>query len=220
MNRWIDLETAHGPVRAWRCDPGGPSRGAVVVIQEIFGVNGHIRDVAGQLAQDGFVAVAPSFFDPIEPGIELDYDKTGIARGLKLANTVGLETAIDVVGTFVEQLQSEGFRTGVVGFCWGGTVALLGNTRLGLPAVSYYGARNVPFLDESLRAPMQFHFGKRDRSITAADVQLHRSKHPGATVHVYPAGHGFNCDLRNDHEPTSAALAWQRTTDFFAENLR
>ena len=122
--------------------------------------------------------------------------------------------------TLAEALQSEGLRTGIVGFCWGGTVVLLGNTRLGLPAVSYYGARNMPFIDEPLRAPMQFHFGERDRSIPATDVQLHRDRYPGATVHVYPAGHGFHCDLRDDHEPASAALAWQRTTDFFAENLR
>ncbi|MGY0798351.1 dienelactone hydrolase family protein [Lysobacter sp. A286] len=220
MNRWIDLETPHGPVRARRCEPAGPSRGAVVVIQEIFGVNRHIRHVAEQFAQDGFIAMAPALFDPIEKAVELDYDAAGIARGRKLANAVGMETAVDVVGTAADQLHSEGLRTAAVGFCWGGTVALLANTRLGLPAVSYYGARNVPFLDEPLRAPIQFHFGQRDRNISAADVQLHRDKHPGATVHVYPAGHGFNCELRDDHEPASATLAWQRTTGFLAENLR
>ncbi|MGY0619786.1 dienelactone hydrolase family protein [Lysobacter sp. A378] len=220
MNRWIDLETTHGPVRAWRCEPAGPSRGAVVVIQEIFGVNRHIRHVAEQIAQAGFIAVAPALFDPVEKSVELDYDAAGIARGRKLVNAVGMETAVDMVAAAANQLQSEGLRTGAVGFCWGGTVALLANTRLGLPAVSYYGARNVPFLDEPLRAPMQFHFGQRDRNISAADVQLHRDKHPGATVHVYPAGHGFNCEMRDDHEPASATLAWQRTTEFFAENLR
>ncbi|MGY0557153.1 dienelactone hydrolase family protein [Lysobacter sp. A421] len=220
MNRWIDLETTHGPVRAWRCEPAGPSRGAVVVIQEIFGVNRHIRHVAEQIAQAGFIAVAPALFDPVEKSVELDYDAAGIARGRKLVNAVGMETAVEMVAAAANQLQSEGLRTGAVGFCWGGTVALLANTRLGLPAVSYYGARNVPFLDEPLRAPMQFHFGQRDRNISAADVQLHRDKHPGATVHVYPAGHGFNCEMRDDHEPASATLAWQRTTEFFAENLR
>jgi carboxymethylenebutenolidase len=111
----------------------------------------------------------------------------------------------------------DGARVGVVGFCWGGTVAYLANTRLGLPAVSYYGARNVPYLDEALRAPMMFHFGGRDASIEPADVELHRVKHPDAAVHVYPAaGHAFNRDVDpKAYEPESARLAHRRTLELF-----
>lgn len=221
MNRWIDLETPHGAIRGWRCEPAGPSRGAVVVVQEIFGLNGHIRDVAARFADAGFLALAPALFDPVERGVELDYDHAGVDRGRALTAKLGFDRAVDLVGTAAHSLQAEGLRTGVVGFCWGGTLAMLANTRLGLPAVSYYGGRSVPFLDEPLRAPMLFHFGERDPIIPPADVALHREKHPGASIHVYPAGHGFNCELRGqDFAPEAAALAWERTTAFFSDNLR
>lgn len=221
MSHWIEIETAHGPVRAWRADPGGPSRGAVVVIQEIFGLNRHIRSVADRLAAAGFVALAPALFDPVERDVELDYDAAGIARGRELTAALGFERALGLVEASANLLQLEGLRTGVVGFCWGGTLALLANTRLGLPAVGYYGARSMPFLDEPLRAPMQFHFGGRDSSIPPENVAAHREKYPAAGVHVYPeAGHGFNCELRADYEPGSARLAWERSLAFFAENLR
>jgi len=220
MNRWIDIETPHGPIRGWRCEPAGPSRGAVVVVQEIFGLNGHIRSVAEHFAADGFIAVAPALFDPVERGVELGYDQPGIARGRELTGALGFDRALDLVNATASGLQSEGLRTGVTGFCWGGTVALLANTRLALPAVSYYGGRSVPFLEEPLRAPMLFHFGEHDPIIPPEHAALHRERHPGATIHVYPAGHGFNCDVRDDFEPASAASAWQRTTDFLTEALR
>jgi carboxymethylenebutenolidase len=107
----------------------------------------------------------------------------------------------------------------VVGYCWGGTVAYLANTRLGMPAVSYYGARTVPFLGEQLQAPMLFHFGDRDPSIPAADIEKHREFHPDAEVHEYPAGHGFNCDQRADFDRECAALALDRTLGFFRRTL-
>ena len=106
-----------------------------------------------------------------------------------------------------------------VGYCWGGTVALLAAMRLGLPSVSYYGARNLPFLDETPRAPVMFHFGEQDASIPPDMVQAHRDALPGMEVFTYPAGHGFNCDLRADYEPSSARLARERTLDFFTRNL-
>ncbi|GAB3091855.1 dienelactone hydrolase family protein [Lysobacter terrae] len=222
MSHWIDLNTPHGPVRAWRADPTGPSQGAVVVLQEIFGVNPHIRAVTERLANQGFVALAPSLFDPVETGVELEYAEADAQRGVALRNSLGFDRAIDVVEAAADLLQSEGLRTGVIGFCWGGSVAFLANTRLGLPAVSYYGARSVPFLDEPARAPLMFHFGARDKSIPSGDIELHRKKQPTARIHVYEeADHAFNRDVDNTHyHAQSAALAWQRTLDFLAENLR
>ena len=184
MSRWIDLNTPHGPVRAWRAEPTGPSRGAVVVLQEIFGVNPHIRSVADRFAGAGFVALAPSLYDPVEPGIELGYGDAEAQRGVELRNRLGFERAVDVVEAAADLLQAEGLRTGVVGFCWGGSVSFLANTRLGLPAVSYYGARIVPFLDEPARAPLMFHFGGRDKSIPPADIETHRAKQPTAKIFV------------------------------------
>lgn len=220
MSHWIGIDTALGPVRGWRAEPTGPSRGAVVVIQEIFGLNGHIRSVADRLAADGFVALAPALFDPVENGVELGYDPAGVERGRRLVGELGLEQAVSIIDGAAQVLQREGLRTGAVGFCWGGSLAFLANTRLGLPAVSYYGARTVPLLGERLRARMMFHFGERDASIPPEAIAAHRERQPAAQVHVYPAEHGFNCDQRADFEPASAALAWQRTTDFLAENLR
>lgn len=222
MSRWIDLETMHGPVRAWRADPGGPSRGAVLVIQEIFGTNAHIRSVVDRLAAAGFVAVAPALFDPVERDVELAYDKPDFERGRALVAALGFDRAMDVLAAAASLLQGEGLRVGAVGFCWGGSLAFLCNTRLGLPAVGYYGARSVPFLDEPARRPLMFHFGGRDASIPASDIELHRQKQPRAQVFVYPnAGHAFNRDVDiHAFEPASAAQAWQRTLDFLAENLR
>jgi len=222
MSRWTDLNTPHGPVRSWRADPTVPSARAVVVLQEIFGVNAHIRSVADRLAAAGYVALAPSLYDPVEPGVELGYAQQDMERGVDLRNRLGFDRAVDIVGAAAEELQAEGLRTGVVGFCWGGSVAFLANTRLGLPSVTYYGARSVPFLDEAARAPMLFHFGGRDASIPPEAIEQHRQKQPQARVHVYEdADHAFNRDVDNTHyHAPSASLAWQRTLDFLSENLR
>lgn len=222
MSLWIDLDTLHGPVRAWRADPSGPSRGAVLLIQEIFGVNAHIRSVAERFTAAGFVAIAPAMFDLVERDVELAYDKPDFERGRALVTALGFDRAMDVLAAAMNLLHTEGLRVGAVGFCWGGSLSFLCNTRLGLPAVGYYGARSVPFLDEPARAPLMFHFGERDASIPPTDVELHRQKQPRAQVFVYPnAGHAFNRDVDiHAFEPASAALAWQRTLDFLAENLR
>ncbi len=205
-------------IGAYRADPDGTPIGGIVVAQEIFGVNAHVRSLVDRFARAGYVAIAPAFFDHLEEGVELGYDEAGIARGRALITELGLERAVEDVGSAAEAIASAG-RVGVVGYCWGGTVALLAATRLGLPAVSFYGARNVQFLDEPARAPLQFHFGERDASIPPEAVQRHRDTLPEAELYTYPAGHGFHCDVRADHEPASAALARERTLAFFARHL-
>jgi carboxymethylenebutenolidase len=145
-----------------------------------------------------------------------------MARGKDLVVALGFERAIAITAAAAELLQGEGLAVGAVGFCWGGTIALLANLRLGLPAVSYYGARNVQFLDEQLRAPMMFHFGERDASIPPEAVQAHREQMPRAQVFTYPAGHAFNRDDPGSDafEPESARLAHTRTMAFFEQALR
>ena len=218
MGQWIDLHTAHGNIAAWRAEPAGKPRGAIVVIQEIFGVNPHIRGVAEDFAGEGYVALAPAFFDVLECGVELGYDNEGVTRGRDLITRLGLEKAVDIVDAAAGSLSGIG-SIGTVGYCWGGTVALLAALRLGLPSASYYGSRDVPFLGETPRAPLIFHFGERDKSSPPAMVQQHRDALPQMPVHTYPADHGFNCDARASHDPASAKLARERTLAFFAEHL-
>ena len=222
MNRWIDIETPHGAIRAWRAEPTGPSKGAVLVIQEIFGANAHIRSVADRLADAGFVALAPALFDPVEHGVELDYTDAGMQRGRALVTALGIPRAMDLLNAAAEKLQMEGLRVGAVGFCWGGTLAFLCATRLSLPSVAYYGARSVPFLDETAGAALMFHFGADDASIPPADVERHRAQQPQAQVFVYAgAGHAFNRDVDPTHyAPAAAAVAWQRTLAFLEAQLR
>lgn len=222
MGHAIVLDTPHGEVGAWRADPSGTPRGGLVVVQEIFGVNAHMRSVADRFAEAGYAAIAPAFFDPVEAGVELDYEQDSFAKGRALVNALGLERAVDIVDAAAQGLRREGLTVGAVGYCWGGTVAYLANTRLGLPAVSYYGARTAALLDETLRAPMMFHFGEKDGSILAEDIAKHREKQPAAASYVYAgAGHAFNRDVdTHAYHETSAKLALERTLVFFAEHLK
>lgn len=219
MSQWITLDTAHGPVRAWQALPAGPARAGLVVIQEIFGANAHIRHVADQYAADGYAVLAPAFFDPLEPGLELDYDTAGTERGKALVAELGVDRAVDIVEAAAHALAGHG-KVGTVGYCWGGTIALLAAQRLGLPSASYYGARNVPFLDSPFKAPAIFHFGVQDPSIPPAAVAAHREKQPSMQVYVYLAGHAFNREAGTHYHAPSAALARERTLAFFSETLR
>lgn len=218
MGHPVSIPTLLGPISGWRADPHIEPRGAVIVIQEIFGVNAHIRRVTDRFAAHGYTAVAPALFDPIDRGVELGYDDDGVARGRELAATLGFDKAVALVRSV-----ADGFRhdcpMAAVGFCWGGTVAYLCNTRLNMTAVSYYGGRSVPFLHERLSAPMQFHFGEHDALIPPEDVQQHRDMHPDASIHVWDAGHGFNCDEREDYNEDVARQAMERTLAFLQRTM-
>ena len=231
MGQWIPLDTPAGRIAAWLAEPAGAARGGLVVVQEIFGANAHIRAVAEGYAADGYVVLAPAFFDPVEPGVELGYDQAGTARGRELVAQLGLDAALQIVAAAAAWLQArlagrgEPNAVGTVGYCWGGTVALLSALRLGLPSVSYYGARNLPFLEDPQlvakpRAPVMFHFGEHDASIPPAAVDAHRRALPAMPVFAYPAGHAFNREVDADaFHAASAALARQRSLAFFAGHL-
>lgn len=220
MGKQININTSGMQcIGAYLASASGTARGGIVVVQEIFGVNAHVRSVVDAFAAAGYTAIAPAFFDHVESGVELDYGESAYARGRALVGEVGFERALEDVASAADSIRSAG-RIGVVGYCWGGTVALLAATRLGLPAVSYYGARNVQFLGEPLRAPVQFHFGERDTSIPAEAVQKHREAYPGMEVYTYPAGHAFNRDVDpTRYDAPSARIALERTLAFFARNL-
>ena len=219
MSHTISLPTSGTQcIGAYVAEPAGTPKGGLVIIQEIFGINAHIRSVADRYALAGYTAIAPAFFDHLETGVELGYDEAGYAKGKQLVGELGLERALEDVASAAEAIASAG-KIGTVGYCWGGTVALLAALRLGLPSASYYGARNLPFLGETPKAPVIFHFGERDRSIPPEMVAKHREMLPQMDVYTYPADHGFNRDVGASYEPASAKLAWDRTLAFFEQNL-
>lgn len=220
MGQTISINTRHGRISAWHAKPHDTPRGALIVVQEIFGLNSHIRQVADRFANYGYITIAPALFDLVHPGTELGYYEAGVARGREIVAELGFNGALDGVRGAFDLLESE-YRVGVVGYCWGGSVAFLANTRLGLPAVSYYGGRTVPLLGERPKAPLMLHFGENDPIITPEDVQKHRDALSSAEIHVWPgAGHGFNCEQRADYNAEVAQQALTRTLGFLQKNLR
>ena len=206
MGKQISLNTTRTQcIGAYLAEPAGKPKGGLVVIQEIFGVNAHIRSVADHFAALGYTAIAPAFFDHLETGVELGYDQAGMEEGKKLVTELGLERAVEDVASAAEAIASAG-KIGTVGYCWGGTVAFLAALRLGLSSVSYYGVRNVPFLGETPKAPVMFHFGEKDKSIPPEMVEKHRQMQPQmgpppVEVFEYPG----------------EDLSWKKEFDHFAE---
>ena len=206
-------------IGAYVAKPNGTPKGGIVVVQEIFGVNQHMRNVTDRFAENGYVAIAPAFFDHLESGVELGYDEESFKRARALVGEISFERAIEDVASAAESIRSAG-RIGCVGYCWGGTVAFLAATRLAMPSVSYYGARNVKFLDEPPKAPVQFHFGERDSSIPAEAIERHREVLPDAEIYTYPTGHAFDRSVDPKvYDAPSAKLALERTLAFFARHL-
>ena len=222
MGEWIELKTADGvAISAWLAAPAGQPRGAVVVVQEIFGVNHHIRSVADKFAAEGYLAIAPATFDRVEKGVELAYDQPGMTKGIEIVGKVTREGAVADITAAVQRVADAG-KVGVVGFCWGGTMAWLASAQIDgiAAAVGYYGGGVVGLKDLKPRVPTMLHFGEQDGHIPMAGVREVEAAHPETPVYVYPAGHGFNCDERGSYDATSAALAWGRTLDLFGKTLR
>ncbi len=220
MGQTISISTRHGRISAWQAKPPDRPRGALIVVQEIFGVNAHIRQVADRFAHYGYLAVAPALFDLVHPGTELAYDDDGVARGRAMAQELGFNGALDGVRGAFDLLESEN-RVAAVGYCWGGSVAYYANAKLGIPAVSYYGGRTVPLLKDRPKAPLLLHFGEDDPLIPPQDVQAHRDALPSAEIHVWPGvGHGFNCDQREGYSAQASQDALSRTLAFLQKQLR
>jgi carboxymethylenebutenolidase len=209
---------------AYLARPENPSSAAIVVIQEIFGVNRHIRSVVDDYANNGLTALAPALFDRVQPGLELNYNSADAGRGREIATQIGLDRALlDVAAALSYASQISGIaKVGVVGFCFGGTLAWLAATRLHpAAAVAYYGAQIAKFAAEQPRCPIMLHFGAKDKHIPASEIQKIEQAHPGLPIFLYEnAGHGFNCDQRPDFESHAAAVARQRTLAFFHSHLQ
>jgi len=221
MGRTIDLTAGDGHrLQAYEALPQGKARGGIVVVQEIFGVNSHIRHVADGYANDGYRVIAPALFDRVRPGIELGYTDADIAQGRAIREQVGFEQALADVTAALGALRETG-KVGVVGYCWGGTVTWLAAARIDgfAAASSYYGGGIGKFAGEKPRCAARCHFGEKDHAIPLDEVDALRKANPGVEVFLYPAGHGFNCDERASYDPASAALARTRTLELFRAHI-
>ena len=205
---------------AYLAEPAGAPRGALVLIQEIFGVNGHIRDVCDGYAYDGYRVLAPALFDRYEKGVELDYTADDIARGRALRAMATADAAMADVEAARAEVALAG-RVGIIGYCWGGTIAWLAAcriTRLAC-AVCYYGGGILEASAEQPKCPVLAHFGERDTAIPIAGVKDFAAAHPEVAVHIYAADHGFNCDRRGAYDAAASTLARQRTLDFLRRQI-
>jgi carboxymethylenebutenolidase len=202
--------------------PVGEPIAGLVVIQEIFGVNRHIRSIADGYAKDGFLAVAPALFDRIEKGVELAYDGPDGQKGMALMQKLDLSnTLIDVDAALAYVRQQTGKKSGVIGYCMGGLLAWLSATRLHTDvAVGYYAGRIGNYAQETSHVPVQLHFGKLDTHIPAEQVDKVKTAHPEVEIYWYDgAGHGFNCDMRASFNADAAVLARGRALKFLEQHL-
>ena len=219
--RFIELTASDGArLAAYRADPDGPPRGGLVVAQEIFGVNAHVRSVCDGFAGDGYVAIAPGLFDRYAPGVDLGYTAPDVARGRELKAMTKLEATLRDVAAARDAVADAG-KVGVVGYCWGGYVAWMAASRLpGFAcAVSYYGGGILEATDAVPRCPVMAHFGERDAMIPVAGVHRLMAAHPDAEIFIYAADHAFNCDARASYDANAARLARERTLQFLRQYI-
>jgi carboxymethylenebutenolidase len=204
---------------AWLAAPSGPARGAVVIAQEIFGVNRHIRAVADGFAAEGYVTIAPCLFDRIRRGIELGYSEKETQEGRGYRMQIPKEKTLLDLSASINVTRHAG-RVAVIGYCWGGTLAYLAAGELPIAcAVAYYGGQIKDHLAKPPRRPVMYHFGEKDPYIPPADVEKIRAADPNGVFHTYPADHGFNCEERGSYDAASARLARERTLAFLTERM-
>lgn len=217
----LELTAADGHTfAAYSAGPADAKR-ALVVVQEIFGVNRHMRRICDDFAAQGYAVIAPALFDRTERGVELGYAGPDVARGRDLRGTIDAgKTVLDVLAAAAALPRAA--KRGIVGYCWGGTVAWHGATRTSAfaAACGWYGGGIAAARDEEARCPVQLHFGETDASIPMADVEAIRAAQPGVEIFVYEgAGHGFGCEERGSYVAADAAKAQERTLAFFAKHL-
>ena len=222
MGQMITLTADDGfKLDAYRADAAQKTGRGLVVIQEIFGVNKHIKRVTDGFAADGYTSISPAIFDRVEKNYDTGYSPEEVDRGRATRGKCDLDQLVMDVRAAVKALKAEGLKVGVVGYCLGGTMAWLAATRIdGLAAsVPYYGGGVAAAANEKPKCPVLLHFGETDASIPPDHWETVKKAHPDIPQHIYPAGHGFNCDERGSwHEP-SAKLARQRTLEFLAKHL-
>ncbi len=222
MGDSIRLTAADGhELGAYVARPAGEPIAGLVVVQEIFGVNAHIRAVADEYASDGFLAVAPALFDRIERDAELGYEGADVQKAMGFIPRLDIDKAVaDVAAALEFAKKTTGKKAGVIGYCFGGTIAWLSATRLQPDAaVGYYGGRIGNYAAENPSCPVMLHFGKMDTHIPAEAVEKVHSAHPEVEIYWYDAGHAFNATPRTSYNAEAARLARDRSLAFLRKNL-
>jgi carboxymethylenebutenolidase len=222
MSEFVTLHAADGhDLSAYVARPEDEPIAALVVVQEVFGVNAHIRSVADGYAKDGFLAIAPALFDRIERGVELAYDGPDMQKAMSFIPKLDMDKAVADVAAAVDfAAKATGKKVGVIGYCWGGTLAWIAACRLPVAAaVGYYGGRIGNYAGETPAAPVMLHFGKQDTHIPAEEVEKVQAAHPAVEVYWYDAGHGSNCDARASFNPAASKQARERSLAFLKKNL-
>jgi carboxymethylenebutenolidase len=204
---------------AWLAPAVGTPRGAIVVAQEIFGVNRHIRGIVDGFAADGYLTIAPCLYDRVRRGIELGYSEKEIQEGRGYRLQIPKEKTLLDLTACINVVKHSG-RVAMVGYCWGGTLAYLAARELSVMcAVSYYGGQIKDHLDKPPKRPVMYHFGEKDPYIPISDIEKIRAVDPNGIFHLYPADHGFNCEERGTYDAASARLARERTLEFLAAQM-
>ena len=221
MSKTVELTASDGHrLSAYVAEPAGKPRGGIVVIQEIFGVNSHIRSVADGYAADGYLVVAPAIFDRVTRGYETGYNPPDIQKGMEFVGKLSMDDVLKDASAAVEYAKAAG-KVGLVGFCYGGTVAWVASARVsGLAAVVAYYGGNIPnFIKEQPKVPALLHFGEKDQHPSPDQARAVVAAHPEVQAHFYDAGHGFNCDHRGSYDAAAATLARQRSLEFFRQHV-
>ena len=221
MGKMIELTASDGhKLAAYRADPSGKPRGGIVVIQEIFGVNKHIQQVADGFAADGYLAIAPALFDRVQRNVDLGYTPEDIAKGREIRAKVPNDGALKDTEAAIKAVAGAG-KVGIVGYCWGGLITWLAAGRLsGLAcAVPYYGGGILDNAELEPKVPLMAHFGDRDQHIPVDGVKKLAERHKKHPIFIYSADHGFNCDHRGSYDAPAAKQARERTLGFFRQHV-
>jgi carboxymethylenebutenolidase len=222
MSEWIKLTASDGhELDAYVARPQGDPIAGLVVVQEIFGVNSHVRSIADGYAKDGFLVVAPALFDRIEKNVNLGYEGEDRQIAMSLYPKLKMEDCLKDVTAALEYVRAAAGKTGIIGYCFGGTVSWLSATRLPVDAaVGYYAGGIGHFAAENPSAPVMLHFGKLDKHIPKEDIDRLQAAHPDVQVFWYDnADHGFNCDQRSSYQPDASRLARERSLNFLKNAL-
>lgn len=221
MASHIELTARDGhKFAAYKAEPAHRPKGAILVIQEIFGVNGHIRAVTDGYAAAGYLAIAPALYDRAQRGYETGYLPQDIEAGRTIMQSLDIDNTLKDVEACLEHARPAG-RVGMVGYCWGGTIAWVAAARVNSLACSvpYYGGGIFGYIGEKPKCPVMFQFGEQDKSPTPEQARQVVAAHPSTLAHFYDAGHGFNCDQRGSYNAEASALAKTRSLEFFGKHL-